>query len=416
MEKKTISRTSNTVIVSFPNPALPAAVLSKFDDMKMPWLAPSRLHHNFRLYSNLLLCFVVLCVVPESLCYPQRGSSGTPEVNCSQICDSSDHANFFPQQCSTLCRGYDDGLTPSKQTDKTRLDELEAQVRSLQVRSDSLLVVTVLLFIVVLIVIPILVYRNKFINTFFPVCCSSNYNKQQPQTKKKNNNGSRRNRRATSGAPTNKPTNRIDDTQELRPDNKAPIPPGTIITNDAAVRMASLTENKTSTMSPNPGTDDSNDTLGKRLRHPSESSCTAEVGANSSADCDPNSSYDQSSSHAYYNYGCSTSTLAVSPTQSRTSHTSGMGMPLSAGALLSQSHSSQNLPSPPAEPRSTPRFAKGEGSERRSMKISKIKLSPVERAAAARRPNSPESPSDATVVSNVTMATNLSCSTLTSDI
>lgn len=160
-----------------------------------------------------------------------------------------------------------------------------------------------------------------------------------------------------------------------------------------------------------------------RARHPSESSCTAE--ANNISFCDPNCSCDrQSCSHGYYNYGCSnSSTIAVSPSQSRTS---GASMPLSANALLHQqlkakesvsdgelganlaahevaginrSGSSESPPRTPHHQNRSVNFSQSSGNRRMG--------------GRSRRASTPE---DGTILSNATVETRVSCGTLTSDI
>lgn len=171
-----------------------------------------------------------------------------------------------------------------------------------------------------------------------------------------------------------------------------------------------------------------------RARHPSESSCTAE--ANSVSFCDPNCSCGEQSCNghsAYYNYGCSSSTIAVSsPTQSRTSclsRASDTPIPLSASALLNQiqpkeavnnhntsTSSATDVDVKSASSDSPPRTHRTPSLPQRTRNYFN-RGSHNKRASAdrVRRSSTPESASDATTISNATVETRISCGTLTSD-
>ncbi|XP_018018044.1 uncharacterized protein LOC108674592 [Hyalella azteca] len=365
---------------------------------------PLTLEYDLR---TIMILYTLLVVVPETATSPLpsggQGAGVFRSWNCSVICDSTNLHDYLPQECTRLCPNYKEVTNPKPQ-DNARLQTLESKVKSLQVTVDSLLVVTVLLFCVVLVGIPLLVYRHKIKSSLVPACCSS-YN---TKSKKKRNNSSKKSRPSGGGSPIDKPSRR----QPLQEEPAtATAAPATVIANDVAVNTQAK-ESQLARAPPDPPPPDVSVISNLRLRHPSESSCTADVGADSTIDCDPNSSYDQGSSHAYYNYGCSTSTLAVSPTQSRVSYGS-EATPLSAGALISQSKVGSTLASPPAQIKYN--SALPEGNEQSSFSRGRIRMSNIE-DRSNRRPSSPESPSDATVMSNATMDTTLSCGTFSSNI
>lgn len=341
---------------------------------------------------------------------PQRTALA---VDCSVVCDDTDHSTHRPQDCDNSCVLWKQEQLKQREQLK-QLEELKQQlnktqksVATLETRTNSLLVMVVLLAVLLLLLVPLIIYRNTFINYFFSFCCSSNYNKQQTVKKK----SGRRSRRG--GAPTSDPSaapRTPDSAEQVAKSKLEDSSKDTVIANGTAVRMATLAKEQPVSSSP------VRDVEPKRQRHPSESSCTAEAEP---VTADPNSSFgDQSSSsHAYYNYGCSSSsTLAISPTQSRTSATSGPVMPLNASALLA---SSQEGTTPRPDHKQNAERKYSSSAEKYIVRDSTSRPSNSRVSfdrSMSRRPSSPESPTDGTTFSNITMATTLSSGTLTPEI